>query len=179
MKSLASSSGASQGYIRLPNGRAVSGFAHEYKRHGRRRCSRPWKSPLDWLRPATQTATTREFLDFMNGIIDAYGKEKEIHVILDNLNTHKPKHDRWLKSHSNVHLTLRQPALSCSIRLNVVELLMRSARRRSFVDVKQLCEAIDHFICAYNEQAAPFEWRQTESNNSLCAIISLTLASNY
>ena len=28
----------------------------------------------------------REFLDFMNGIIDAYGKEKEIHVILDNLN---------------------------------------------------------------------------------------------
>ena len=35
----------------------------------------------------------REFLDFMNGIIDAYGKEKEIHVILDNLNAHKPKND--------------------------------------------------------------------------------------
>jgi len=32
----------------------------------------------------------------------------------------------------------------------------------SFVDVKQLREAIDHFICAYNEQAAPFEWRQSE-----------------
>jgi hypothetical protein len=23
-------------------------------------------------------------------------------------------------------------------------------------------EAIDHFICGYNGQAAPFEWRQTE-----------------
>jgi hypothetical protein len=26
-----------------------------------------------------------------------------IHVILDNLNTHKPKNDRWLKRHPNVH----------------------------------------------------------------------------
>jgi hypothetical protein len=33
-----------------------------------------------------------------------HGKEKEIHVILDNLNTDKPKNDRWLKSHPNVHL---------------------------------------------------------------------------
>jgi len=32
----------------------------------------------------------------------------------------------------------------------------------SFVDVKQLREAIDDFICAYNAQAAPFEWRQAE-----------------
>jgi hypothetical protein len=31
-----------------------------------------------------------------------------------------------------------------------------------FVDVKQLREAIDHFICAYNAQTAPFEWRQDE-----------------
>jgi hypothetical protein len=33
-----------QGYIRLPNGRAVSGFAHEYERHGinlvQSRCNR-------------------------------------------------------------------------------------------------------------------------------------------
>jgi hypothetical protein len=37
-----------------------------------------------------------------------------------------------------------------------------SAPGASFVDVKQLREAIDHFISAYNEQAAPFEWHQTE-----------------
>ena len=28
---------------------------------------------------------------------------REIHVVLDNLNTHKPKEDRWLKRHANVH----------------------------------------------------------------------------
>ena len=42
-----------QGYIRLPNGRAVSGFAHEYKRHGTTTLLRRSKPPLDWLRPDT------------------------------------------------------------------------------------------------------------------------------
>ncbi|MEO6058176.1 MAG: transposase [Gemmatimonadales bacterium] len=28
---------------------------------------------------------------------------RELHVILDNLNTHKPKHDRWLARHPTVH----------------------------------------------------------------------------
>jgi hypothetical protein len=28
---------------------------------------------------------------------------QEIRAILDNLNTHKPRHDRWLARHKNVH----------------------------------------------------------------------------
>jgi transposase len=154
-----------QGHIRLPNGRAVSGFAHEYERHG-----------TTTLFAALDTATglvkaghykrrrRREFLDFMNGVIDAYGNEKEIHVILDNLNTHKPKHDRWLKRHPNVHFHFTPNHTSW---LNQIEcwfsILSRQALQgASFVDVKQLREAIDHFICAYNAEAAPFEWRQDE-----------------
>ncbi len=43
-----------------------------------------------------------EFLNFMNGIVAEY-PHGEIHVILDNLNTHKPKRDRWLARHKNVH----------------------------------------------------------------------------
>ena len=45
----------------------------------------------------------REFLDFMNDIVDAY-PGKELHVVLDNLSTHSKKDDRWLKAHRNVHL---------------------------------------------------------------------------
>jgi len=100
----------------------------------------------------------------MNGVIDCYGNEKEIHVILDNLNTHKPKNDRWLKSHPNVHFHFTPTHTSW---LNQIEcwfsILSRQALQgASFVDVKQLREAIDHFISAYNTQAAPFEWRQCE-----------------
>ena len=76
----------------------------------------------------------------------------------------KPKNDRGLKSHPNVHLHFTPTHTSW---LNQIEcwfsILSRQALQgASFVDVKQLREAIDHFICAYNEQAAPFEWRQTE-----------------
>src|SRR6202011_345670 len=35
-----------------------------------------------------------EFLDFMNEIAAAY-PDTAIHAVLDNLNTHKPKNDRW------------------------------------------------------------------------------------
>jgi len=34
----------------------------------------------------------REFLDFMNRTVAQF-PDTELHVILDNLNTHKPKHD--------------------------------------------------------------------------------------
>ena len=37
-----------------------------------------------------------------NQIVAAY-PEREIHVVLDNLSTHKPKRDVWLKRHKTVH----------------------------------------------------------------------------
>ena len=42
-----------------------------------------------------------EFLDFMNKVVAAY-PHREIHVVLDNLSTHKPKRDMWLARHKNV-----------------------------------------------------------------------------
>jgi hypothetical protein len=41
----------------------------------------------------------QKFPDFMNELVSAY-PGKELHVVLDNLNTHKPKEDRWLESPS-------------------------------------------------------------------------------
>ena len=43
----------------------------------------------------------REFLLFMNEVVADYA-DREIHAILDNLNTHKPKRDRCLNAHENV-----------------------------------------------------------------------------
>jgi murein tripeptide amidase MpaA len=39
----------------------------------------------------------------------------------------------------------------------------QALKEASFVDVKQFTRSDqDHYICAYNAQAAPFEWRQGE-----------------
>jgi transposase len=103
----------------------------------------------------------REFLDFMNEIV-AQLPGREIHVVLDNLNPHRPKEDRWLKRHPNVrfHLT---PTYSSW--LNQVEvwfsILGRQALRcASFTSPSQLRQAIDDFVRAYNEKAAPFKWKK-------------------
>ena len=103
----------------------------------------------------------REFLDFMNEIV-ADNPGREIHVVLDNLNTHKPKNDRWLQRHPNVHLHFTPTYASW---LNQVEcwfsILGRQALRgASFTSPQQLRQAIDDFVSVYNPKAAPFEWKK-------------------
>lgn len=149
-----------QGYLKLPNGRALTGFSHEYKRHG-----------TTTLFTALETATGQviaghyqrrrrvEFLDFMNRIVNA-NPDREIYVILDNLNTHKPKRDMWLARHKNVHFHYTPTHASW---LNQVEvwfsLLARYALKgASFTSPKELRGAIDRFIAAYNPTAHPFQW---------------------
>jgi len=149
-----------QGYLRLPDGKAVNGFSHCYKRHG----TTTLFAALDVLTGQVQTGhyprrRRREFLDFMNDLVAAHPGE-HIHVVLDNLNTHKPKRDRWLKAHPNVHLHFTPTYSSW---LNQVEcwfsILSRSALRgASFTSPRQLREAIDRFVKVYNQTAAPFEW---------------------
>jgi len=102
----------------------------------------------------------REFLDFMNDVVSQYLPDQEIHVILDNLNTHKPKHDKWLARHKNVHFHFTPTRASW---LNQVEiwfsiLTRRVIRNGSFTSSQQVRTAIDRFLDAYNVQAAPFEW---------------------
>ena len=93
-----------QGWLRLPDGKALTGFSHGDKRHGT-------TTLFAALEVATGQVTAghyrrrrrREFLDFMNQLVDLY-QGFELHVVLDNLNTHKPQRDRWLKRHRKVHL---------------------------------------------------------------------------
>src|ERR1700688_72305 len=149
-----------QGWLRLPNGKALNGFSHCYKRHG-----------TSTLFAALEVATgqvqighyprrrLREFLDFMNEVI-AEHPDQQIHAILDNLNTHKPKQDRWLARHPNVQFHFIPTYSSW---LNMLEvwfsILSRQALRNlSCTAVRQLREAIDRFVQAYQETAAPFEW---------------------
>jgi transposase len=98
----------------------------------------------------------------MNEVVSQH-PGREIHVILDNLNTHKPKRDHWLGRHPNVcfHSTPTRASW-----LNQVEcwfsILSRNALRgASFTSVRQLCQAIDRFVEAHNANAHPFEWTKT------------------
>ena len=151
-----------QGYLKLPDGRAITGFSHEYKRNG----TTTLFAALNVFTGKVQAGhykrrRRREFLDFMNEVIAEY-PDQEIHVILDNLKTHKPKNDRWLSRHKNVHFHFTPTHASW---LNQIEcwfsiLSRRALKGASFASQRQLREAITLFIEAYNKDATPFEWKK-------------------
>jgi transposase len=92
-----------QGYLKLPNGRALGGQAHDYTRHGTSTLFAAFDIASGEVVARHYKRRRRvEFLDFMNRVVADHAG-REIHVILDNLNTHKPKRDGWLARHKNVH----------------------------------------------------------------------------
>jgi hypothetical protein len=143
----------------MPDGKAVNGFSHCYKRHGTTTLFAALDLPTGQVTAAHyKRRRRREFLDFMNDVVsDKAGRQ--IHVVLANLNTHKPKHDRWLKLHPNVHLHFTPTYSSW---LNQIEcwfsILSRAALRGgSFTSARQLREPSMPFVKVYNDNAIPFE----------------------
>ncbi len=148
-----------QGYLKLANGRALTGQSHDYKRHGT-------TTLFAALEVATGKVLTEhskrrrrvEFLGFMDSIVEAF-PGRELHVILDNLNTHK-KNERWLKRHPHVqfHFTPTRSSWLNQIETWFSILQGQSLTGASFTTVAQLQEHIDAFVRAYNQTAHPFAW---------------------
>jgi transposase len=149
-----------QGYLKLPDGRAITGYSHEYKRNGTTTLFAALEVATGAVQVGHYTRRRRiEFLDFMNEVV-ANHPDKEIHVVLDNLNTHKPKRDMWLARHKRVYFHYTPTHASW---LNLVEcwfsiLSRKGLRGLSVKSAKELREAIDRFIRAYAETAHPFHW---------------------
>lgn len=149
-----------QGYLRLPTGQALKGFTHEYKRHGTTTLFAALEVATGQVRAGHYHRRRRlEFLHFMNRVVAAY-PGREIHVILDNLSTHKPKRDRWLARHPHVHLHYTPTHASWMNMIEVWFSILSEAALAgaSFTTVAQVRAAIDAFIAVYNPEAHPFEW---------------------
>ena len=153
-----------QGWLRMPDGRALTGFSHEYRRHGTSTLFAALEVTTGQIRAGHfNRRRRRDFLQFMNELLAAYPSQ-ELHVILDNLNTHKPAHDRWLQRHPHVHFHYTPTHASWLNQIEVwFSILSRQALRgASFISVAQLRAAIDAFIEVYNHTAEPFEWTKRE-----------------
>jgi len=98
----------------------------------------------------------------MNRLVARY-PNPEMHVILDNLRTHKPKHDRWLARHPQVHFHYTPTHASWLNQIEVwFSILSRQALRGlSATSVADVCQAIDAFTATRNANPTPFEWTKT------------------
>ncbi|MBC7669457.1 MAG: IS630 family transposase [Gemmatimonadaceae bacterium] len=148
-----------QGYLKLPSGRALSGHSHDYKRHGTSTLFAAFEVATGKV-TATHAKRRRrlEFLDFMDEVVAAY-PDQDLHVILDNLNTHK-NNDAWLEAHPKVafHFTPTSASWLNQVEIWFSILQKKSLSKASFTSVNQLREHMDHFIAAYNANPKPFAW---------------------
>jgi len=148
-----------QGYLKLPNGRALTGQSHDYKRHGTTTLFAALEVATGKIIAAHSKRRRRvEFLGFMNSVVAVF-PDRELHVIIDNLNTHK-KNEHWLKKHPKVrfHFTPTRASWLNQVEIWFSILQGQSLSGASFTTIQQLKEHIDAFIGGYNERAKPFVW---------------------
>lgn len=106
----------------------------------------------------------KDFVDFLRDIDAAVEDDLDVHLILDNLSTHKaPPVKRWLLKHPRFHLHFTPTYSSW---LNLVErffalLTDEALRRGSHTSIPQLRTAIREYIDVHNDEGKPFVWTKT------------------
>jgi transposase len=106
----------------------------------------------------------KEFLRFMDTVIQQHPNDQEIHVILDNLATHNNAHvDKWLGKHPHVtfHFTPKGSSWLNQIEIWFGIITRQSIRRGTFGSLAELIRHIRNYIDHWNEDAEPFEWTAT------------------
>lgn len=138
---------------------------HDYLRHG----TLDLFAALDVARGTVITDlrpshNTDEFVRFLNKINREVPNDLEVHLVLDNLSTHKtPKVHRWLLRHRRFHLHFTPTYSSW---LNLVErwfsaLTTKKLRRGAHRSLKELADDISDWINQWNQDPKPFIWHKT------------------
>lgn len=138
---------------------------HGYERHGVTSLFAALDVATGWVfGKCYRKHRAKEFLKFLRALDAEIDDELEVHLIMDNLSTHKTAAvERWFARHPRftVHFT---PTYSSW--LNQVErwfalLTQRQLKRGSHTSVRQLEEAIHEFLEAHNENPKPFVWTKS------------------
>jgi transposase/transposase-like protein len=108
--------------------------------------------------------TSADFVAFLNKVNREVPDGLEVHVILDNLATHKtPKVHNWLLRHRRFHFHFTPTYGSW---MNLVErwfcaLTTKKLKRSAHRSVKALVADIETWVATWNEHPKPFVWHKT------------------
>jgi transposase len=105
--------------------------------------------------------TSADFVQFLTTVVATQAPRREIHIILDNLATHKTKQvQAFLAAHPSVRLHFTPTYSSW---LNQVELWFAKIERDViargiFTSKRDLARKLRRYIDRYNQDAKPFRW---------------------
>jgi len=142
-------------------------FDFEYKRNGTRCLFACFNVGTGIIVGRSTTQRKREdFLSFMDRVASVY-RQRRVHVVLDNLNTHRDTHQgafmtEWNQRHRGrfvFHYTPTHGSWLNQIELWFGILSRRILRYGNFQSPDKLVKAVTAFIKAWNEtEAHPFRW---------------------
>jgi len=162
-----------QGWLKLPNGKAVTGFSHAYKRHG----TTTLFAALDVLEgkvigQCMKHHRHQEFIRFLTIIDVRVPKKKTVHVIVDNYAAHKhPKVLEWIDKHPRFvfHFTPTSASWLNAVEGFFAKLTKKRLKRGVFRSLQELKDAIHHFLDDTNANPKPFTW--TKDPNKIIAAV--------
>ena len=113
----------------------------------------------------TDRHTSAEFVAFLSQLCSQQPKDRELHVIADNLSAHKTARvQEFLAAHPRVRLRFTPTYSSW---LNQVELWFSKIERDVitrgvFTSVKDLARKLMRYIHSYSKTARPFKWKYSD-----------------
>jgi transposase len=139
----------------------VERHTHDYERHGTTSLFAALNiASGDVTHEARPRHTGADFLAFLRRI-DRVFPDAELHVILDNVSTHKtPAVRACLERHPRItfHFTPTSASWMNQVETWFSVLSRQAIRRGSFRSVRDLIAAITTFIANWNAGATPFTW---------------------
>jgi transposase len=143
-------------------------MTHDYKRHG----TTTLFAALNILDGTVfgrcmQRHRHQEFLRFLNAIERDIPAGKIIHVVLDNVATHKtPEVLKWLSRHPRwvFHFTPTSGSWLNAVETFFSALTRRRLRRGVFRSIVDLQAAINRYLKEHNDDPKPFVWTKTANS---------------
>ena len=105
-----------------------------------------------------------EFLKFMQLLDTKFPGSAPIHLVLDNLATHKtPRVRNWFARRPRyvLHFTPTGSSWINQVERWFAKITTQAIRRGNFRSVKHLIQAIDDYIAQHNQDPKPFQWTAT------------------
>src|ERR1700691_5812828 len=113
----------------------------------------------------TPRHTSQEFVAFLEEVVSTQPIERELHVILDNLSTHKTDLVKaFLQQHPNVrfHFTPTYSSWLNQVESWFSKLQREVIDRGIFTSVADLSRKIMRYIRLYQKTAKPFRWKYSD-----------------
>ena len=122
--------------------------------------------------------TTEEFIAFLGDLVASQPRGREIHIIADNLSTHKTQRVRDFLGHHpsvKIHFTPTYSSWLNQVEIWFAKIERDVISRGIFTSVPDLARKIRRYIRHHNRNAKPIKWAYRDASNRIAPTSDLAV----